>query len=105
MTDPNNIGQYLRSARAKANLTRPKTAEALGVHANTLKTWESDTAAIPLSQAIRLADLYGVSIGELVGDQEHFAVLDTMRELTRQIQEVRWAVDDLKRGAADQGSA
>lgn len=98
MIHPDDIGTQLQIARLKSGTSKTDAAKALGVSERTLRNWENGTAMLGFDQALRLADLYGLSIGELAGDREHFVVLDTIRELTRQIEKVGQAVDDLKRG-------
>ena len=56
----------LRALRARKNVSQSVVAEAIGVNASTLGIWEQG-GGISFEAAQKLADYYGVSLGELAG--------------------------------------
>ncbi|WP_423803681.1 helix-turn-helix domain-containing protein [Olsenella uli] len=59
----------LRAERHRAGLTQERVATLFGIAPSTVQRWEK-TASIKFSDAIRLADLYGISLDQLAG--RHF---------------------------------
>ena len=95
MIDPRLIPDHLRAARAKSNLSRVKVAEQLEVNERTISSWENGKTEIGLFQAIRLCDIYGVSLGELIGDTEHRLTVQALQDTSVELQRLRWAVEEL----------
>lgn len=63
----NTISSSLRAHRAAARFSRFDVAEKIGVSPSSIKGWEDGMYAMNIESAISLADLYGVSLDELLG--------------------------------------
>lgn len=61
------VGPAMRGCRMRRKLTREQVEEATGITTGTLGRWERGQAQPEVMDLWRLADLYGVSIGELTG--------------------------------------
>ena len=58
--------QYsLRELRARKNVTQQDVADAVGVSLPTYGAWEKDLSPAPISKVIKLAEYFGVTIGEI----------------------------------------
>lgn len=60
------LGESLAQARKKAGLTQEAVAEKLGVSRQTISKWETDETLPNIRQSKKLADLYQVTLDELV---------------------------------------
>lgn len=60
------LGESLAQARKKAGLTQEAVAEKLGVSRQTISKWETDETLPDIRQSKKLADLYQVTLDELV---------------------------------------
>lgn len=60
------INQNLTFLRKKAQLTQEQAAERIGVSRQALASWERGTSTPDLNSCVALADLYQVSIDDLV---------------------------------------
>lgn len=63
----------LRSLRARYDLTQEEVASRIGVSTGTIINYESGDSKPSYEVAWRLADLYGVTLGELGGRPEPHA--------------------------------
>lgn len=61
------IAEHLRNARENANMRQVYVKEKTNINNKSLSNWENGVALPSLEDAISLADLYGISIDELVG--------------------------------------
>ena len=68
--DTAKVGLSLRKARVVCGISRRQAGEDIGVTEKTIYSWETAKAMPPLDKAIALADVYGISVGELVGELE-----------------------------------
>lgn len=60
--------EALKSARLKANMTQEEAAEALHVTKGVISHWEIGRGSEPsIGRLIQLADIYKVSVDELIG--------------------------------------
>ncbi len=58
--------QYsLKELRARKNMTQAEVAEEIGVSPQTYNAWEKDVSNVAIGKVKALADLYGVTIGEI----------------------------------------
>ena len=64
------LADNLRGLRAKHRMTQEEVAKAVGVNVNTIANYENGVGGMGYETAWKLADLYGVSIGELGGRDE-----------------------------------
>ena len=60
--------QRVRSTREKLNLTQEDVAQRLGVTASAVSTWEAGRARPRLDKLTQLADLFGMTVSELMGE-------------------------------------
>ncbi len=64
------LGQKIAALRKEHRLTQHQLAEKLGAHGNNITRWESDRFR-PTTQTLqRLAEIFEVSIDELLADDE-----------------------------------
>lgn len=61
-----SLGTSLNDARKNSGLTQKEVAERLGVSRQTISKWELDETLPDIRQSKRLAELYHVSLDELV---------------------------------------
>ena len=64
--DQIKIGAFLKTLRKEKNLTQEQAAEQLGVSNRTVSRWETGTNMPDISLLMEIAELYGVSIPELI---------------------------------------
>lgn len=62
----NELGARLQALRRQANLSQQELAERLHVSRQSISKWELGTAKPDLDNMIRLSELFGVSLDELV---------------------------------------
>lgn len=66
-----DIGQKLREARLRSNLTQEQAADALRVSRQTVSNWETGKTYPDIVSVIRMSDLYKVSLDHLLkGDTD-----------------------------------
>lgn len=71
--DKNVLAANLRAFRARARMKQSEVAAAVGVTANTIMNYENGEGGIGYETAWALADLFGVTLGELGGRDERKA--------------------------------
>lgn len=58
--------QYtLRELRARKNKTQNQVAQDLGISVQTYNAWERDISNVAVSKVLKVADYFGVSIGDI----------------------------------------
>lgn len=62
-----NVGEELKAHRTKANLSQQALADCIKTTQQSISRWENNEVELPLSICIALADLYHISLDELVG--------------------------------------
>jgi len=62
------LGQKLKEARLNAGLKQEELAKRLGVSRQTVSSWENDRSYPDLGSAVKLSDLYGTSLDEMLKD-------------------------------------
>jgi transcriptional regulator with XRE-family HTH domain len=72
MTDDmtKQIGERLRLARTRTRMTKRAACEAIGISESTLYQWEQGSYMPPLDKAAMLCKAYGVTVSDVVGDNE-----------------------------------
>ena len=60
------FGQKLREARMKAGLTQESVAGQVGVSRQTMSNWENDRSYPDLASVLKLSELYGLSVDEML---------------------------------------
>ena len=61
-----DIGTKIKDARSAAQLTQEQSAEALGVSRQTISNWENSKTYPDIVSIIKMSDLYGVSLDQLL---------------------------------------
>jgi len=59
----------IKDARTKSGLTQKQVSELAHVPLGTLRRWEQGVNEPPIESIIQLADLYSVSVDELIGSK------------------------------------
>ena len=58
--------QYsVKELRVRNNMTQAQSAEKLGVSTQTYNAWEKDISKVAIGKVEAIAELYGVTIGEI----------------------------------------
>lgn len=60
------FGEKLKQARARADLTQEAVAKQIGVSRQSLSNWENDRTYPDLASVLKLSDLYGLSLDDLL---------------------------------------
>ena len=55
----------LRACRVQAGLTQKAVADAVGVKADTVESWESGNSAPTMEQGLALSNLYQIPLGNM----------------------------------------
>lgn len=78
------IGNKLKEARFKSGLTQEKVAEEILVSRQTISNWENEKSYPDIISVIRLSDLYGISLDELLkGDDKMIKYLEESTDVVR----------------------
>lgn len=67
------LGEKIYNLRTSKNLSQGDLAEMLGVSRQSISKWENNSAMPDLEKIIKLSDIFGVSIDELVKGDASFA--------------------------------
>lgn len=66
------IGDKLKEARLKKNMTQEEVAEKIFVSRQSISNWENNKTYPDIGNVIALSDLYDVSLDELLKGSENF---------------------------------
>ncbi len=69
------LGKRLQGLRKRANLTQEEVSEKLHVTPQAVSKWENDISAPDISLLSQIADIFSVSIDELLGKEQQTIVL------------------------------
>ncbi len=83
-----NLGHNLFRVRKKRGLSQEEVAEKLGVSRQTISKWELDETLPDIRQSKRLANLYGMTLDELI-------------EFDPELEDIREAIDRVPDSAAE----
>lgn len=64
------LKQALKDARSRSGATQREVADATSIALGTLRRWEQGVNEPDAESLVRLADLYGVTVGQLLGVPE-----------------------------------
>lgn len=64
-----SLGQILQRFRKRANLTQEEVATKLNITPQAVSKWENDVSAPDISLLGEIADMFGVTVDELLGRQ------------------------------------
>lgn len=65
-----DLGERISSLRAKRNLSQGELAEMLEVSRQSVSKWETGTSVPELDKLVRLSEVFGISLDELVLDKK-----------------------------------
>lgn len=66
----NMIGKAIKQAREEAKITQPELAKKIGVSHASISFWENGVNIPSVDYCWKLADIFGISIDELVGRKQ-----------------------------------
>ncbi len=61
------FGEFFRKARRQSGLSQRQVAERLGIHQSNISDWENDISRPDYEKLIALAELYEVTLYEILG--------------------------------------
>ena len=61
-----NLGERIYTLRTKNNLSQGNLAEKLDVSRQSVSKWENNSAVPELDKIIRMSEIFGVTVDELV---------------------------------------
>lgn len=64
------IGQKLKSKRMEAKISQEELAQRIGVSRQTISSWENDRSYPDIGSILKLSDLYGLSVDELLREDQ-----------------------------------
>lgn len=67
------FGENFKKCRLEMFLTQKEVAKILGVYQSNISDWENDISRPEYEKLIQLAEIYNVSISELLGVDENCA--------------------------------
>jgi transcriptional regulator with XRE-family HTH domain len=70
------FGTKLRKHREIARLSQQEVADAIGVSQSTYNLWESDKSRFRVDYLPKLAEVYGVDIGELIPENTSVKIVN-----------------------------
>ncbi len=85
-----SLGKNLFNARKKAGLSQEETAQKLDVSRQTISKWETDETLPDICQAKKLADLYNVSLEELIEFDTEVREIQKIIEKTNASDKIDW---------------
>ena len=68
-----SFGENFKKCRLEMFLTQKQVAKMLGVYQSNISDWENDVSRPEYEKLIQLAEIYNVSISELLGVDENCA--------------------------------
>ena len=95
-----DVAQNLKQLRKKHGYTQQELANILKVAKTTVSTWERGAAKPRMDVARQLANLYGVTLGQLVGETNLTESKSNNTTTQEPIDLQRYAVDDSERNEA-----
>ena len=86
-----NLGEQIYKYRTAKGLSQLELAEALDVSRQSISKWETNVAVPELAKLVKMADLFGVTLDELILDkkveiltEEEILVRETLAEIKRE---------------------
>ena len=95
-----DVAQNLKQLRKKHGYTQQEVANILKVAKTTVSTWERGAAKPRMDVARQLANLYGVTLGQLVGETNLTESKSSNTTNQEPIDLQKYAVDDSERNEA-----
>ena len=66
------FGEIFRKCRLEMHLSQKEVALKLGIHQSNISDWENDISRPEYEKLIQLAEIYNVSVCELLGVDEKY---------------------------------
>lgn len=95
-----NLGNNIQLLRKNKKLSQEELAEKCNVSRQAITKWETEDSIPTLEKLIRLADIFDISLDELVGRSEENNSYEKLVELVKRV-----AVDDIPTNENDDISA
>ncbi len=76
LVDQIKIGAFLKELRKKTGLTQEQLAEKLSVSSRTVSRWETGSNMPDIGMLVEIADLYGVSIPEIIAGERKSEIMN-----------------------------
>ena len=96
-----NIGEKIQELRRAAGMSQEALGQKMFVTRQTVSLWEKGQTLPSLDNIIRLSEIFGISVDELVSGKPHTAALKTASE---GLPETKAVKDTSDRSAADSAS-
>ena len=97
---PTMFSTRIKNLRKSRELNQVQLAEKLGVKKQSISNWENDNIMPSVDMLVKIADFFHVSTDYLLGREVHKAsapqVLDVTGLTPRQIEHIKYIVDDLR---------
>ena len=95
--DQIKIGAFLKALRKEKNLTQEQAAEQLGVSNRTVSRWETGTNMPDIGLLLEIAELYGVSIPELIdGERKSEKMNEEAKEVASRMSDYATILKNIK---------
>lgn len=87
------IGKQLKNARTRSGLTQEKVAEEINVSRQTISNWENEKSYPDIISAIKLSNLYSISLDDLLkGDERMIKHLEESTNVVKSNQKLIGAI-------------
>lgn len=97
--DQTKIGRFLKELRNEKGLTQEQLAEKLLVSGRTVSRWETGTNMPDISLLVELAELYGVSIPEIIdGERKNGEMNNETKETALRLSDYAEAINQRFKG-------
>lgn len=67
-----NFGESFRKCRKEVDLSQSYVAKKLGIHQSNISDWENNVSRPEYEKLIQLAEIYNVSLYDLLGIEDPF---------------------------------
>lgn len=64
------FGKFFKKCRKECGKTQQEVAKILGIHQSNISDWEKDVSRPEYENLLKLAEIYDVSLYELLGQKE-----------------------------------
>lgn len=97
--DQKKIGSFLKELRKERDITQEQLAEKLNVSGRTVSRWETGSNMPDISLLVELAELYGVSIPEIIdGERKSETMNEEVKETALKLSDYAEAVNQKIKG-------
>lgn len=96
----NTLGERIKYHRKRLGLTQEQLADRLGVSAQAVSKWENNQSCPDISILPEIADLFGISIDELLGKERKTSDIVHEAEVVKESEGFSWDFKPGKRVGA-----